>query len=53
VIAGDAQAQEVWAKLSFTHQKEWVRAVEDAKKPETREKRIAALMGELGKRGKK
>ena len=53
VIAGDAKAKEAWAKLSFTHQKEWVRAVEDAKKPETREKRIAALMEELRKRGRK
>jgi hypothetical protein len=53
VIAGDAKTKEAWAKLSFTHQKEWVRAVEDAKKPETREKRIAALREELRKRGKK
>ncbi len=29
-----------WDKLSFTHRKEHVRAVEDAKKPETRVKRI-------------
>ncbi len=53
VIAGDAQAQEAWGKLSFTHQKEWVRAVEEAKKPETREKRIAAMMEALGNRKRK
>jgi hypothetical protein len=52
VIAGDVRANEAWGKLSFTHQKEWVRAVEEAKRPETREKRIAALMEELRKRGK-
>lgn len=52
VIAGNAKAKEAWEKLSFTHQKEWVRVVEDAKRPETREKRIAALMEELRKRGK-
>jgi Bacteriocin-protection, YdeI or OmpD-Associated/Domain of unknown function (DUF1905) len=27
--------------MAFTHRKEWVRAVEDAKRPETRTKRIA------------
>ena len=47
VIAGEARAQEAWGKLSFTHQKEWVRAVEEAKRPETREKRIAAMMEAL------
>jgi Bacteriocin-protection, YdeI or OmpD-Associated/Domain of unknown function (DUF1905) len=26
--------------LAFTHQREWVRSVEDAKKPETRQRRI-------------
>jgi len=53
VIAGDARAKESWAKLSFTHQKEWVRAVEEAKRPETREKRIAAMMDALAAKRKK
>lgn len=52
VIAGDAKAKAAWEKLSFTHQKEWVRAVEEAKKPETREKRIAAMMEDLKKEKK-
>ena len=30
--------------LSYTHRKEHVRAITDAKKPETREKRIAAML---------
>lgn len=30
-----------WQKFSFTHQREYAEAVEGAKKPETREKRIA------------
>ena len=47
VIASEPKTKEAWSKLSFTHQKEWVRAVEDAKKPETREKRIAAMMEAL------
>jgi Bacteriocin-protection, YdeI or OmpD-Associated/Domain of unknown function (DUF1905) len=44
IIDGDPRAGESWSKLSFTHQKEYVRAIEDAKRPETREKRIAAMM---------
>jgi hypothetical protein len=54
IINGDAKAKEFWGKLSFTHQKEWVKAIEEAKKPETREKRIAAMMSDLrqGKRRK-
>jgi bifunctional DNA-binding transcriptional regulator/antitoxin component of YhaV-PrlF toxin-antitoxin module len=35
-----ANLTETFAKMSFTHQKEYVRAVEDAKKPETRIRRI-------------
>jgi hypothetical protein len=46
-IASGSNTKKAWSELSFTHQKEWVRAVEDAKKPETREKRIAAMMQAL------
>lgn len=54
IIASDPRTKAAWSKLSFTHQKEWVRAVEDAKRPETREKRIADMMDALrnGKRRK-
>jgi hypothetical protein len=54
IIASDAKTKEAWDRLSFTHQKEWVRAVEGAKKPETRQKRIAAMLDPLrnDKRGK-
>src|SRR5689334_21934433 len=34
-------AREAFDALAFTHRKEWVRSVEDAKKPETRARRIA------------
>jgi len=47
IINSDPQAKERWAKLSFTHQKEYVRAIEDAKKEETRERRIAQMMDAL------
>lgn len=32
---------------AFTHRKEWVRSVEEAKKPETRERRIAKVVEAL------
>ena len=44
VIACDPATKEAWDKLAFTHQKEHVRAIEEAKRPETREKRIAAML---------
>jgi len=47
LINADPAAKEAWAKLAFTHQKEHVRAIEDAKRPETREKRIAAMLDML------
>jgi hypothetical protein len=53
IIHSDPKAREFWPKLSFTHQKEYVREIEDAKKPETREKRIAAMMSALHKNQRK
>src|SRR5579884_3707638 len=47
IINSDPQAKERWAKLSFTHQKEYVREIDGAKKQETRERRIAAMMDVL------
>src|SRR5579862_5018335 len=49
IINSDAKAQAFWSKLSFTHQKEYVREIEGAKRPETKEKRIAAMMEALKK----
>jgi Bacteriocin-protection, YdeI or OmpD-Associated/Domain of unknown function (DUF1905) len=53
IIAGDPKARQFWSKLSFTHQKEYVREIGDAKRPETREKRIAAMMDALRKNQRK
>jgi len=50
IIAADRNAKEAWDKLSFTHQKEYVREIDGAKRPETREKRIAAMMDALRNR---
>ena len=47
IINADPKTKEAWDKLSFTHQKEHVRAIEDAKREETREKRIAAMLDML------
>jgi hypothetical protein len=47
IIDGDAKAKEFWGKLSFTHQKEYVREIEGAKRSETKEKRIEAMMEAL------
>jgi hypothetical protein len=42
-------AWERWGELSFTHQREYAEAVEEAKKPETRARRIAAAVEALRK----
>jgi hypothetical protein len=53
IIASDPRTKESWAKLSFTHQKEWMRAIDDAKRPESKEKRITAMMDALRKNQRK
>jgi hypothetical protein len=39
-LRADRAAREAWERLSYTHRKEHVRAVEEAKRPETRARRI-------------
>jgi hypothetical protein len=53
IIDSDPKAKEFWPRLSFTHQKEYVREIDGAKRPETREKRIAAMMDALRKNQRK
>ena len=50
----DKEAKAFFDKLSYTHQKEYVRWVEEARKEETRQNRIVKTMEMLkqGKRGK-
>ncbi len=45
-------AQATWDKLSYTHRKEHARAIEDAKRPETRQRRIEKAIAQLAE-GKK
>ncbi|TMC54810.1 MAG: DUF1905 domain-containing protein [Chloroflexi bacterium] len=46
-LARDKRAGAAWAKLSFTDKKEIARSLEEAKKPETRERRLAAALTKL------
>lgn len=47
IINSDPKAKEFWSTLSFTHQKEYVREIEEAKRPETRKTRITKMMENL------
>src|SRR6202165_4529721 len=47
VIAADKTMAANWEKLSFTNRKEMARSVEEAKKPETRERRLASALAKL------
>jgi Bacteriocin-protection, YdeI or OmpD-Associated/Domain of unknown function (DUF1905) len=43
----DDAARRFFDGLAYTHRKEWVRWVEDAKRPETRERRLEATLDAL------
>ena len=46
-LRGNRAAQAAWDKLSYTHRKEHVKAIEEAKKPETRQRRIEKTIAQL------
>jgi len=46
-IGKDRKSLAAWDKLSFTNKKEMARSLEEAKKPETRERRLAAVLEKL------
>ena len=46
-LAKDKVAKAAFDKLSYTHRKEYVRGIEEAKKPETRQRRIAKAVESL------
>ena len=50
-LAADKEAQAIFDKLSPSHQREYIKWVEEAKKAETRAKRIQKMMDML-KQGK-
>jgi Domain of unknown function (DUF1905)/Bacteriocin-protection, YdeI or OmpD-Associated len=46
-ISRDKKMTAAWDGLSFTNKKEMARSLEEAKKPETRERRLAAAIAKL------
>ncbi|HEY0831140.1 MAG TPA: YdeI/OmpD-associated family protein [Candidatus Dormibacteraeota bacterium] len=46
-LARDKGAKAAWEKLSYTNQREVARSLDDAKRPETRERRLAAALNKL------
>jgi hypothetical protein len=46
-LARDNKAATAWDRLSFTNRKEIARSLEEARKPETRERRLAAALERL------
>ena len=52
VVAKDKKAKATWDSLSFTHKKEWVRAIEEAKREETKKSRMEKMMAAM-KSGKR
>jgi hypothetical protein len=51
-LKDNKEAKTAWEKLSYTHQKEYAKAIEEAKKPETRARRIERTIARLAS-GKK
>lgn len=51
-IATNKKAQTTWDSLSFTCKKEWVRAIEEAKREDTKKSRMEKMMGAM-KAGKR
>ena len=49
LLSKDKKLTTAWEKLSYTHKKEHARAIEEAKRPETRAKRIATAIAMLAK----
>ena len=47
LLARDRKAAAAWDRLSFTNKKEMARSLEEAKKPETRERRLRAAVEKL------
>ena len=52
-LAADPQAKAAFDALSFTHRKEYARAIAEAKREETRDRRVAQTLEKLreGKAG--
>ena len=51
-LDGNPAAKETWEKLSYTHKREYVMAIEDAKRKETRNRRIAKTIEQVAAKNK-
>lgn len=49
-LASRPGARKAWETLSYTHRREHAEAVESAKRPETRQRRIAGIVGALARK---
>ncbi|HEV2761767.1 MAG TPA: YdeI/OmpD-associated family protein [Pyrinomonadaceae bacterium] len=49
-LKGNKEARAAWEKLSFSHRKEYARSVEEARRPETRQRRVEKAISELTER---
>ena len=47
VLGQDAAARKFFDELAYSHRKEWVRWIDEAKKPETRSARLTAAVKAL------
>jgi uncharacterized protein YdeI (YjbR/CyaY-like superfamily) len=48
-LAGDPEAQAAFRKMSYTHRREYVDWVQEAKRPETRARRVAGTVERVRK----
>ena len=46
-LAEDGELRAAWERLPPSHQGEWVKSFEDAKRPETKQRRVTQLREEL------
>jgi hypothetical protein len=46
-LAKNAKAKAGWDAMSYTHQREWANAIAEAKKPETKQKRIEQALAAM------
>lgn len=46
-LDGDGELLVAWKQLPPSHQREWVRSIEDAKRPETKQCRVTQLRERL------
>ena len=46
-LTGDGELLAAWKKLPPSHQREWIRSIDDAKRPETKQRRVTQLREKL------